>query len=472
MGRHEEIKRLCARILDYYYANSDTEYLLNSNERIDVVGYFNNKREPTIGIEVELSSDYQHDAAKLARTYSFQLRIIVSERLDTLSLGPITKASDKEIYVVSPPDRDMSFEEKIREFTKQGNRPWFNKANQRIDHIDITSEDPLPGFEEEIRYQGLDVDIAKDILFRATLGGIHMGLYQQGKVETEYHPVADMPKELMYLRAREFVWESREGRNYEAGRQSIYHIAKDNDPLASRIIAQRIDERMEELNQIMQQYGETEVFISLLGYMGNFVDSADLSGRYGLDSYSSVHTPYNSIFSYQLPRYLIEEFNIVKEFLFLSDVVASSPPFKSYLNQIYKALTDGRLGNETHAFSSKGDFRGELYSVPLETLLRRFNVDQITSSSKMDDFRTYAQWVIIRASASSGVRKIYESYNAIGADEHHAEKIISDLAQQGIISKPMKGGIDTLVIYDKKRFNEYCEKKIETILQDILGGYE
>lgn len=129
MKRHEEIKQQCAQILNYYYVLSRTELILNTNERIDVIGYFNNNvySGPDIGIEVERTNDLQHDTIKLPKTGSFQLRIIVSGNYDTSPLGPIIDISGKDVYVVKRPDRDITFELKIREFTKQNNKTWFTE---------------------------------------------------------------------------------------------------------------------------------------------------------------------------------------------------------------------------------------------------------------------------------------------------------------------------------------------------------
>lgn len=86
MNKHEEIKKQCAQILNYYGVIADEEYNLPNNQRIDVVGYFKNKKEPDIGIEVELTSDLAKDTSKLLGIQTLQLRIIVSDKSDALSL--------------------------------------------------------------------------------------------------------------------------------------------------------------------------------------------------------------------------------------------------------------------------------------------------------------------------------------------------------------------------------------------------
>ena len=244
MGRHEDIKELCSRILNYYYVDADTEYPIYGDQRIDVVGYRTKKAYPDIGIEVELTSHFQHDASKLANTSSFQLRFIVTENSDTLSMGPITKINEKVIDIVQPPDIDMSFEKKVREFTNQNDRPWYNYKQPSMSSE--SDRDILPDFIKDIQYQRLNVTAAEDVLFRAALGGIHMGVYKQGRINTEYHG-GNPTKEILYLSAQGLILEDRPGRNYETGRQSVYYISDKGRSLASKIIEERVDQNIDGL---------------------------------------------------------------------------------------------------------------------------------------------------------------------------------------------------------------------------------
>ncbi|MEM3191431.1 MAG: hypothetical protein QW292_04920 [Candidatus Parvarchaeota archaeon] len=139
--------------MDYYYIDSDTKFSLTTKERIDVVGYFKNKKEPDIGIEVELSSDFQHDASKLSKIKSFQWRFIVTDLNDTLSLGPMIQVDGIPIEIVKPPDLDLAFETKIREITNEKNRPWFNtfmhpSAKYLTDSLLEFERDAIPGIME------------------------------------------------------------------------------------------------------------------------------------------------------------------------------------------------------------------------------------------------------------------------------------------------------------------------------------
>lgn len=471
MDRHEQIKQQCVQIMNYYYILPDTEFQLNTKERVDVVGYYKNRKVPDIGIEVELSSGLQHDAAKLTKTTSFQWRLVVTEHPDTLLLGPTTHINGTTIEIVLPPDKDTAFETKIRELTGQNKKTWFNEFREQIDkETHASDKNPLPDFVEEIRDQGLDVVSAKDIVFRAALGGIHFGYYSQDSLGTTYRGPADIPREMLYLRARGLIFEDRPGRSYDTGRQSVYYLSRDGYDIAGRIIEERINDKENKLRQIVEKYGNNAVIISLLGEMGRFVDRTDLSEFLANFPYSQVQLPSTSVTWNEIPRDLIEEFNFDPEIVYTARIVASSPMFRQTLKEIYRAFTDSRLGSETRAFSSKGDSLGEMYSVPMRALLRRLEIEDWLDALESDKLREYALLVILRAHNPSVPNTLSDPISAIGLDMKKVEGIITELFSAGITSKPVKSGVSTFVIYDAGKFNEFCEKKLNALLQNILEG--
>jgi len=468
MNKHEEVKQQCAKILNYYYILSHTKSLQDHEEEVDIEGYFMEQYQPDIGIKVDsIPGSFQNDAAKLVKIGSFQLRIIVSQNPDTLSLGPIVNISGKDIHIVPPPDTNISFELLIREFTGQTDKMWYNEFIKQIEKkIGPLS---LSDFIGEIHDQELDINVAKDILFQAGLCGIRAGFYKQGAVQTEFHRVIKIPKELLYLSARGLIEEDRLGKNYETGRQSIYNISKKGYDLIGSIMKERVDEKGEVLQKLLDTYNESIVLISLIGKMGRFIYDSYKPEFY--DPYTSIplDTWLTGTISINAPpRSFVEEFNINPAITYTASLVATSPLFEKTLRQVYNALIDAGLGNETEAFSSKGEYIGEMYCVPLSALLRKLNVKKWIISPQMNKLKLYAEWVIVRAHNPTVPNTLYKSFEAIGLAAKDAEVLIGELAKQGITSKPVKGGLNTVAIYEKKHFNDYCEERMENILQDIL----
>ncbi len=471
MERHEKIKNLCERILNYYYINADTEYQLPDNQRIDVVGYFNNKNSPDIGIEIELSSSLQHDAAKLATTGSLKLRIIVTEHPDTLLLDK----SINGIYIVKPPDEDMAFESKIREYTGENKKNWFNQFQKDVQNSISISNNPLNEFVKEIRDQGLNIDLSKDLIFRAALGGIHLGEYKQGKISTMYYG-SKPSKELLYLKATGFIWEDRLGRNYEQGRQSIYRLSSGDDiiKLCNEIIEERIDEKKDLLYNIVDKYSESPLFISLIGTKGKFLLAETYESDISYDGYSPVSDlsaligGFMEYSNWVYIRDFLEEFNIKPEINYILNIVANSPIFENaFTKPIYRDIVDAKLGNLTEAYTTKGNYIGNDYIVPLRLLLRKLNFKTRFEPEQLEKLRSYSEWYIIRGHNPNVPETLYKSFEDIGSSILNAEKLINELAENGITSKPLKQG-NNIAIYDKKRFNDFCEAKMEKILEDII----
>ncbi|MEM3861669.1 MAG: hypothetical protein QW203_04210 [Thermoplasmatales archaeon] len=102
--------------------------------------------------------------------------------------------------------------------------------------------DSLLKFEREIEDQGLDFEVAKDILFRAKLGGIHLGEYQLKKYTTEYYG-SKPSREMLFLKAKGFISEKRVGENYEKGKQLIYTLSEEAQEVTESIITERIELR-------------------------------------------------------------------------------------------------------------------------------------------------------------------------------------------------------------------------------------
>jgi hypothetical protein len=460
MERHEQIKQQCVDILNYYYVVPDTEFTLGTNERIDVVGYSKNRNEPDIGIEVELSSDFQHDASKLARTSSFQLRLIVTDHPDTLSLGKSIDIKGKIVDVIPLPDNDITFEKKIREYTNLNKMQWFNNSKYKSDGTIFPKTLLLDIFSEEIKDQELDVESAKEIIFRCSLGGVHVGNYSLGPLGTKFNRSIDLPKELLYLSARHLIFEARVGKSYESGKQSIYSLSQGAEDLAKTIVDERIQNRREKLLRIIEKFGKSTTIISLLGHSGRFTNSSQLNG---LDPYLTVSTQNSGIL-----RGLIEEFNIDSEIIYASEITAGSDLFKDKSKQVFSALIAEGLGNESPDFTSRGEFFGTIYTVPFRGLLRQIDLADWPRSSLEKKLKNYAAWVIIRAHNRYVPTTLFDYFESVGLGIQDIEDRIRELFKLGITSMLMKGDNNTIAVYDENGFNNYCESKIKGAMSEIL----
>lgn len=462
MDRHEEIKKLCTSILDYYYIVGDTEFTLPTGQRIDVVGYYRNKKSPDIGIEVEITSEFQKDAQKLANTPTFSWRFVVTEDSRTLSLVPI-EPNGKLIEIVDPPDKSSTFEQIIRNIVNESKKPWYDHFVRESVLTLESKKDPLLEFSKEISSQGLNSEAAKDVIFKASLGGYHIGSYKWiERVGTEFSPISEFPKkELLYLRARGFIVEDRIGENYVSGKQSVYYITDRAAQLAERVKGERVGKKLSDLQSVFSRYGDNSVIISLLGENGEFKDR-NLE-KQPLENYSPIIPALLSF-----PKNTMEEFNLDLRIMYMIHLVADSPLFKPHLRAIYESLTEVFLGNKEEDLASKGYSWGKKYSTPLVQILRKTNIDQWKELLDKEKLKEYVKWLILRSHNPRVPSTLIDPFQVIGILQEELVEMISELSKRGITSSLVNDGVETIAIFEPKLFAEFCEDKMSDILRDLL----
>jgi len=463
--RHEQIKRDCMDILEYYSVTADSEFILPTRERIDVVGYSSSRKnpdDPDIGIEVELTSNLSKDAQKLLNMESLKLRIIVTEDPNSLS---ISNKPPGDIRIVQPHDKDTGFEDLIRKYTNQENRPWFSQS-LNAQKLRITSESSLLNdFENEMREQRLDAELAKDIIFKSALGGIYYGYYQWVKDKGMKYSGQQKEKEILYLHARHFLYEDRRGRNYETGRTSIYYVSSQQGAydLAKAIIDERVDKNKDSLQEIAEKYGTHYIVMMLLGMDGIYEHPYGLAGEVN-DNSSNVNYYWMSLPN-EIPRQLIEQYNIEREIVNLFHIYVNSPLVKPEAIEIYKEIVNAKLGNITDYYNSNGERSGDLYVIPLTQVLDKLNTDEIVNIN-IENLRQYAYWFIIRSHNPLVPETLFDWVEATGGQINEIEMKIDELFKLGITSRLIKDGPSTIAVYDENRFHEFCEQKMKDILEN------
>jgi len=459
--RHEKIKRDCMDILECYSATADSEFILPTGQRIDVAGYSPGRNEPDIGIEVELTSDLSTDASKLLNMESLKLRIIVTENPDSLS---ISNKPPGDIRIVQPPDKDTGFEDLIRKYTNQENRP---RCSQRLNtqKLHITSESSLLNdFEDEMREQQLDIELAKDIIFRSALGGIYYGYYQWGRGKGTGYFGNQKEKELLYLHARHFLSEDRRGRSYETGKTSIYFVSSEEEAydIAKAVIEKKVDKNKDKLEEIATKFGPHYLAMMLLGMDSIYESPNGLAGGV-IDNPDNVNYWLSLP---EIPRQLIEQYNVEREIINLLHIYVNSPLVRPKAIEIYKEFTNANLANKTEYYNSYGERSGDLYAIPLTQVLDKLNIEDAIVNINLENLRQYAYWFIIRSHNPLVPETLYDPIKAIGGQISDVEMKVEELFKLGITSRFIKEGPSTIAIYDENRFHEFCEQKMRDILEN------
>jgi len=453
-------------ILEYYSVTADSEFPLPTGERIDVVGYSSSRKDPDhpdIGIEVELTSSFAKDAQKLLNMKSLQLRIIVTENPYPLN---IPQNSLVGIIIMQPPDKDTGFEDLIRKYMNQEDRPWFSQGLNAQKLRIISPSSLLNDFENEMREQQLNIELAKDIIFKSALGGIYYGYYQWTKSRGNEYFGRQKEREVLYLHARHFLYEDRSGRSYETGKTSIYYISSEQGAydLAKAIIDERVDKNKDRLQEIAEKYSTHYIVMMLLGMERIYEHPYGLAGHF-VDDPRFANSYWISLLN-EVPRQLIEQYNVEREIINLFHIYVNSPFVRPKAIEIYKELTDANLGNKTEYLNSYGEHYGDLYAIPLTEILDKLNVEDAIVNINLENLRQYAYWLIIRSHNAMAPESLYNSVKAIGGQINEVEMKIDELFKLGITSKLIKNGPSTIAIYDENRLHEFCEQEMRDILEN------
>lgn len=463
MCEHEKAKNDCVRVLEYYGIFADTEYRLHTDERIDVVGYSKDRRSPSIGIEVECSSTFQHDSQKLVKVPSIEWRFVLTDDRDTLSLGEVINVNNLPIFVYPLHELDFRFEKKIREITNQNNKPWYNRVHEYSSFVEDENSSILDRFMHDLQEQSLDIGTAKDIIFRAAMGGIHVGYYRDEKgIGTQFHGDEKLPREIHYLTAKNVIFEDRPGKNYTEGRQSIYYITKEGHELTKEIVRERVSYHISEIEATMEEFGQVPFLISLLGNINNgvFVWRTDVPPTNGP---SLTGTEFIDL------RGVVEVLNVSPELLYASYLMSNTRIFAEIERKIFERLVEKSLGTTGKAFTSRGDVWGQRYTVPVFTILQNIDFPLLKRKLDFEKVQEFATYALMNPQRTRMELSDYslEQFHKIGVDRSFVYSLLTETFNHGITSKPTGQKNETVAIYNQEQFKQFCESRMKEILSDL-----
>ncbi len=460
MEDYNIIKAQCINIMNYYYINADTDENINNK----IIGYYKDNKCPDIVVYISLDNKL-NSGINYSNSVNPKWIFIITNNPNNLNGNNI---KNKTIFACKPPNISNEFEEKIMEITGQTSRKLYGNNNLIINDINDNCQNILMNFENEIKSQCLDINIAKDIIFKAMLGGLNAGIYKNNKIETQFIPNQQIPKELMYLKSRGIIFEDRIGANYDLGRTSIYFISHNGLQLADCIVNERVENKNYKLKDIITKYGENAVLISLLGNID--LQSAFKSIFY-IDNYN-IFEPILGI-DYSIPnfdminkeaRYVKSKFNIDSYLYFMIKIINHSPEFRNIKLNIFNELIKNKLCDKKAYITSRGDNDGDAYYIPLN-ILEHINISKLASNIDTLALREFSKWAILRSSYKLN----FNIFNSINVGLSEVIEMVDETFKAHITSKILNNDENTFAIYDDNKFKEFCSSKMEDAFNDIIN---
>ncbi len=461
MEDYNIIKAQCINIMNYYYINADTDENINNK----IIGYYKNNKCPDIVVYIALDNNLNSGINYSNSVKNPQWIFIITNNPNNFN---VTNVKNSTIFVCKPPSINNEFDEKIREITHQTSRKLYGNNNLIINDKNDDCKNILMNFENEIKSQCLDINIAKDIIFKAKLGGLKAGIYKNNKIETQFISKQQIPKELMYLKSREIIFEKRIGANYDSGRFAIYFISTKGLQLADCIVDERLANENYKLKDIITKYGENAVLISLVG-------NIDLITAFKCIFYLDNYSIFNSILgiTYSIPifdiknreaEYINKKFNIDPDLYFMITIINSSPEFRNINLNIFSELINNNLGDKKGHITSKGDSAGTAYYIPLN-ILEYINISQWALNLDTSALKDFSKWAILRSSHKLNLN----IFKAINVELDEVIEMVNETFRAGITSKILNNDENTFAIYDDKKFKEFCTSKIEDTFNDMIN---
>jgi hypothetical protein len=316
-----------------------------------------------------------------------------------------------------------------------------NKLDELL-NLDENQVLPLEIFRKEIENQNLNFERAEDIIFRSAIGGIYEG-----------NEILEGPeKEEKYLVGFDYI---KPIRKYERYAVNYFLITNKSKDIADTIIKKRILKHKKELMDLISKVGINAFMISLLGGEGSLND--DPLGEGFKNEY---------ILSQTIGE---ENINLIpKALLRLIRQIFESNQFKIKSQEIFEKLYEIGLCNKEGIYNSGKSYTYEFYRVPVNYILRTIDIESWVETIDEDRMKEYAKWELIEGTNGEilMMKESFDAYDIIV--DHSLYDNLIDMFNKGIISKPLSERHLEIVIYDERKFQEYCEDKMKKLMEELF----
>ncbi len=474
------LKEILDNIKGYYLLNESSK---DFEEIVKIFGkpnfvkeYVNDIKNPKnneilIGIEIKITSDLKKDIENL-NSLKTKYKIIISPHVD------IFRNTLKSISSFNIPSKtNKEFEDYIRYICKEENIEEIN-LRYYFDTVEISLEkmegtDLLSKFKKFITENRLDYKIARDIIYKAYIGGnIEVGKVENylGNYLWSYNK--DLPKEYKFLKALGYFDEEVA---YVSGLPIIANLKNDNNiiRIAFEIANEIIKEKREDIETIFNKYNKSFVFCSLYGKNYDF--------SYALYEYINMDIKHDYIV--EIP--LSIEINNENSYYWKLNIVCSFTDILKRIEQLYKELEKINIGIKAKTYhGSKGSYEypGQYATlhikVPRELwgIIKDYNDIDVFLLNEFVSYAIVYNYKNTNLTNFNNGKDLLNLINKFGIDFELIKKVILELSDNGITSnllfnfnKP-EDSLGTprylLKVYDEESFKRYIRKRMEEILID------
>lgn len=474
----ERIKRTISGILDYYGISYDTDYEpVFGIDSLDVVAYVESEETPDMAILVEMDPKVQKDFKKLIRTPNLKWIFIVAPKeylaiiQGELKLKKIPQNKRFAILPVPSPD-SLELEDRIRDITSRKDAQRYFVAIKEKAIPDSVESEILTDFEKLIGNERLDIEKAKDVIYKAAVGRMSIlsgrSVFRSPDEEIRERE-KDLSKEAIFLTAVGLLKEEekKEG-NLNTEAESTFYLSLSDSERALKVAAEIVDERIggrkREMKKIMNQYPHSFNFIVLTGSLGIFTPKPLINiERQRLFSTGVIRTSYQyeKTDLVELIRATVNALNIEVNEWNRINCLASFVEIRGLVSEYFEKFE--RIGVAVRGYRG---YR-KLY-LPLRTMARFLSFSDWRDSYDKEKLKEFSLYDTLLRTIRTD-RDIYERIKDLDISEEDIRNVLSETMKMGLTSHLLpKGSAMPFAIYKQQKFSNFCLERMRSVAEDLL----
>ena len=476
----ETVKETVAELLEYYGIRTEADYeSFSTREPVDFAGFINSSGEPDLAVVVDFNGHMLKDIKKLARVDHLKNIIVIAQPKNVpktkRQMPPVRNMLEQDVDVFPVPSaEETAFENRIRQLTgRTGNQRFFDSvAIRKAKTGEKQVSQVIADFESMIRDQGLDATKAKELIYKAAVGGLstYSGKMAYGQSdEPVFERSRDLPKEGIFLMALGVLTEEKkEDRGFGYDSSGYYYLTlSENEKatgIATEVVNEKIENRKHEIRKLMKYYPKAFNFIILTGSLGIFAPRPAIN----LERQRPLNTGViRTTFQYENTT-LLETIRLAINNLDLQisewnriNCMASFPEIRNLVSEYFEKF-------EKIGIAVRG-FRGikRLY-LPLNTLAMHVDLASLRDSYRKDKLKKFALWdALLRTTMKD--RDLYERLNEMEIEIEEIREALDETEKAGLTSFLLpRDAVKPFAVYNEQRFRNYCLDKMRTEVEDIL----
>lgn len=463
-------RRTVVDMLQYYGFNVETDYELPAfSDYIDIAAMKEPEKYPRVVIFCSPGDDRTKFITRLAKHSSVEEVVILDPEFSTLS----RKKIPENVQVFGKPDVDHTKFEKFlgRISPKNPVIPYFSTVSNNPDPPG-SSNSALERFEELIRDQKLDLNIAKYEIYRTAISGMNIRYGRYIPVD-ERRPVFERNRELsreaILLKAAGYLREEKmpdRGLGLDSDGDSFLVLSDDGETasLAEAVVDEYVFSKRNIIKKITSKFPKMFNYVTIIGTLGYFAPKTILSLERHRKSWTgTIRTTAQSENSYLVEtiRTMVNTVGITEEEWNRINCLASFGEINHIMKDFFEGLEKAKVG----IYGYRGLTRIYIPAKRIAIQMGISGMHKELDQNSLEEFCIYDS--ILRSNRTNfDFRRVVSD---MGLDFDRLVDRINGLSELGYCSRLLPENSDLpIAVYNQGKFENYCLREMRKTASNIL----